>query len=116
MFYNSFQQALGASDEIFRFMDSQDDVVEKKRAAVLKGFKESFKFENVGFSYERDGEVKPVLSDINLEVKRGEVVAFVGPSGAGKSSLVNLIPRFFDATSGRILIDGHDVRDVSIAT
>jgi subfamily B ATP-binding cassette protein MsbA len=116
MFYNSFQQALGASDEIFRFMDSQDDVVEKKRAAVLKGFKESFKFENVGFSYERDGEVKPVLSDINLEVKRGEVVAFVGPSGAGKSSLVNLIPRFFDATSGRILIDGHDVRDVSIAS
>ena len=115
-FYNSFQQALGASDEIFRFMDSQDDVVEKKRAVVVKGFKESIVFESVNFSYEADGEVKPVLRGINLEVKRGEVVAFVGPSGAGKSTLVNLIPRFFDASSGRILIDGHDVRDVTITS
>jgi subfamily B ATP-binding cassette protein MsbA len=115
-YYNSFQQALGASEEIFRFMDSQDDVVEKKRAVVLKGFKESIEFENVGFYYEQDGEVKPVLCDINLGVKRGELVAFVGPSGAGKSTLVNLIPRFFDVTSGRILIDGHDVRDVTIAS
>jgi subfamily B ATP-binding cassette protein MsbA len=115
-YYNSFQQALGASEEIFRFMDSQDDVVEKKRAVVLKGFKESIEFENVGFYYKQDGEVKPVLCDINLGVKRGELVAFVGPSGAGKSTLVNLIPRFFDVTSGRILIDGHDVRDVTIAS
>jgi subfamily B ATP-binding cassette protein MsbA len=116
LYYNSFQQALGASEEIFRFMDAQDDVREKKRAAVLRGFKDSIRFENVGFAYESDGEIKPVLSDIDLDVKRGEVVAIVGPSGAGKSTLLNLIPRFFDVTGGRILIDGLDLRDVTIAS
>jgi subfamily B ATP-binding cassette protein MsbA len=116
MFYNSFQQALGASEEIFKFMDAQDDVREKKRAFVLKGFKDGIQFENVGFAYQSDGEVKQVLHGINLTVQPGEVVAFVGPSGAGKSSLVNLIPRFFDVNEGRILIDGHDLRDVTIAS
>ena len=116
MFYNSFQQALGASEEIFKFMDAQDDVREKKRAFVLKGFKEGIQFEDVGFAYESDGEVKQVLHGINLTVQPGEVIAFVGPSGAGKSSLVNLIPRFFDVNEGRILIDGHDLRDVTIAS
>jgi subfamily B ATP-binding cassette protein MsbA len=116
MFYNSFQQAVGASEHIFRFMDAEDDVVEKKRAQVLKDFKESIRFEQVGFAYESDGEVKPVLHDINLDVKRGEVIAVVGPSGAGKSSLLNLIPRFFDVTGGCILIDGRDLRDVTLAS
>jgi subfamily B ATP-binding cassette protein MsbA len=116
LFYNSFQQALGASEEIFRFMDAQDDVVEKKRAHVLRGFKDLIRFENVDFAYESDGELKPVLHGINLDVKRGEVIALVGPSGAGKSSLVNLIPRFFDVTGGRIVIDGYDLRDVSLAS
>ena len=116
LFYNSFQQALGASEEIFKFMDAQDDVREKKRAFVLRGFKEGIRFEDVGFAYASDGEVKQVLHDINLTVKPGEVIAFVGPSGAGKSSLVNLIPRFFDVNEGRILIDGHDLRDVTIAS
>jgi len=116
LYYNSFQQALGASEEIFRFMDAQDDVVEKKRAQVLRGFEGAIRFEGVGFGYEVDGETKPVLHGIDLEVKRGEVLALVGPSGAGKSSLVNLIPRFFDVSGGRILIDGHDVRDVTIAS
>jgi subfamily B ATP-binding cassette protein MsbA len=116
MFYNSFQQALGASEEIFKFMDAQDDVREKKRAFVLKGFKEGIQFEDVGFAYESDGEVKQVLHGISLTVHPGEVIAFVGPSGAGKSSLVNLIPRFFDVNEGRILIDGHDLRDVTIAS
>ncbi|MDP9038770.1 MAG: ABC transporter ATP-binding protein/permease [Acidobacteriota bacterium] len=116
LFYNSFQQALGASEEIFRFMDAQDDVVEKKRAVVLKEFKHSIRFEHVEFGYELEGETKPVLHDVNLHVARGEVIAFVGPSGAGKSSLVNLIPRFFDVTGGRILIDDLDLRDVTIAS
>lgn len=116
-YYNSFQQALGASEEIFRFMDAQDDVIEKKRAFVLKGFSEGIRFEDVGFAYaSEDGETKQVLRNINLVVQPGEVIAFVGPSGAGKSSLVNLIPRFFDVNEGRILIDGHDLRDVSIAS
>jgi len=114
MFYNSFQQALGASEEIFRFMDAQDDVREKKDAVVLKGFHVGFRFEDVGFAYAEEGESKQVLEGINLDVSRGEVIAFVGPSGAGKSTLVNLIPRFFDVNEGRILIDGHDLRDVSI--
>jgi ATP-binding cassette, subfamily B, bacterial MsbA len=116
LFYNSFQQALGASEEIFKFMDAQDDVVEKKRAVVLKEFKSSIQFEKVDFAYESDGEVKQVLHGIDLDVARGEVIAFVGPSGAGKSSLVNLIPRFFDVVGGRIVIDGHDLRDVTIAS
>jgi subfamily B ATP-binding cassette protein MsbA len=116
LFYNSFQQALGASEEIFRFMDAQDDVTEKRRALVLRGFKESIRFEQVDFAYESDGEVKQVLHGIDLDVPRGEVIALVGPSGAGKSSLVNLIPRFFDVSRGRILIDGHDLRDVTIAS
>jgi ATP-binding cassette, subfamily B, bacterial MsbA len=116
LFYNSFQQALGASEEIFKFMDAQDDVQEKKRAFVLKGFSEEIRFENVGFAYESDGGVKQVLHGINLTVQPGEVIAFVGPSGAGKSSLVNLIPRFFDVNEGRILLDGHDLRDVTIAS
>jgi subfamily B ATP-binding cassette protein MsbA len=111
LFYNSFQQALGASEEIFKFMDAQDDVQEKKRA-----FDEEIRFEDVGFAYESDGEVKQVLHGINLNVRPGEVIAFVGPSGAGKSSLVNLIPRFFDVNEGQILLDGHDLRDVTIAS
>ncbi|MDE3105135.1 MAG: ABC transporter ATP-binding protein [Acidobacteriota bacterium] len=117
MFYNSFQQALGASEEIFRFMDAQDDVREKKRALVLKGFTQGIQFEDVGFAYQNEGEEpKQVLHNINLAVTPGDVIALVGPSGAGKSSLVNLIPRFFDVNQGRILIDGHDVRDVTIAS
>jgi ATP-binding cassette, subfamily B, bacterial MsbA len=116
VYYNNFQQALGASQEIFRFMDAQDDVVEKKRATVLRGFKESVRFDQVDFAYASGSEVTEVLHGVDLDVKRGEVIAIVGPSGAGKSSLVNLIPRFFDVTGGRILIDGHDLRDVTIAS
>ena len=116
-FNNSFQQALGASSEIFAFMDADDDVQQKPDAIVLRGFHKSVEFENVGFAYvEEDGSLRPVLRDINLEVRAGEVVAFVGSSGAGKTTLVNLIPRFFDVTAGRLLIDGHDVRDLNIAT
>ena len=118
MFWNSFQQATGASEEIFRFMDAQDDVVEKKRATVLKGFQKAITFNEVEFAYATDSGDGPaqVLTGISLEVTRGEVIALVGPSGAGKSSLVNLIPRFFDVTGGSIRIDGHDLRDVSIVS
>jgi subfamily B ATP-binding cassette protein MsbA len=117
LFYNSFQQALGASEDIFKFMDAQDDVREKRRAHVLKGFREGIRFDHVGFGYAgEDGTTTQILHDINLDVKPGEVIAFVGPSGAGKSSLVNLIPRFFDVNQGCIIVDGHDVRDVTIAS
>jgi subfamily B ATP-binding cassette protein MsbA len=121
LFYNSFQQALGASEEIFKFMDAQDDVVEKKKAVELKGFAKEIRFTDVEFGYNDEGEAyegvqRQVLKGVSMSVKRGEVVALVGPSGSGKSSLVNLIPRFFDVTGGSITIDGHDLRDVTIAS
>jgi subfamily B ATP-binding cassette protein MsbA len=117
LFYNNFQQALGASSEIFKFMDTEDEVREKSTAAVLQPFAHSVRFERVGFSYEANGEeAREVLRDINLEVKAGEVLAVVGSSGAGKSTLVHLIPRFFDVSSGRLLIDGHDVRDATLTS
>jgi ATP-binding cassette, subfamily B, bacterial MsbA len=117
LFYNNFQQALGASSEIFRFMDLDDDVCEKPRAKALPDFSGSVRFEDVSFAYAHEGEERhEVLHDIDLEVRRGEVLAIVGSSGAGKSTLVHLIPRFFDVTGGRILVDGHDVRDVTLAS
>src|SRR6201997_1026358 len=116
LFYNNFQQALGASSEIFRFMDTQDDVREKAGAHVIKEFSQEIRFEDVCFDYRNEEGERQVLRQINLEVPRGEVVALVGPSGAGKSTLVNLIPRFFDVTGGSIRIDGHDLRDVSLAS
>ena len=114
-FNNSFQQALGASSEIFRFMDEDDDVKQVPHPTNLKKFEHSVRFEAVSFSYrEEDGESRQILRDVNLDVQAGEVVAFVGSSGAGKSTLVNLIPRFFDVTGGRLLIDGKDLRELSI--
>ena len=114
---NSFQQALGASATLFSFMDEKDDVHEKPHAATLRGFRGSVRFEHVSFTYGANGDGdREVLQDINLEVKQGEVLAIVGSSGAGKSTLVHLIPRFFDVSGGRILIDGHDVRDVTLAS
>ncbi len=79
-------------------------------------FRESIKFEDVGFSYSTDEGEHQILHNVDLEVKAGEVLAVVGPSGAGKSTLVNLIPRFFDVTSGRILVDGHDLRELTLAS
>jgi subfamily B ATP-binding cassette protein MsbA len=115
-FYNSFQQAMGASSSIFSYFDTKDDVREKPRAFALKGFKNSVQFENVGFSYSTEEGEHQILHHVDLEVHAGEVLALVGPSGAGKSTLVNLIPRFFDVTSGCILIDGHDLRDVTLSS
>ena len=117
LFNNSFQQALGASSEIFRFMDSEDEVREKSGAKPLPRFADSICFDHVCFSYGENGDgSREILREINLEVRVGEVVAVVGSSGAGKSTLVHLIPRFFDVTSGGLLIDGHDVRDVTLAS
>jgi ATP-binding cassette, subfamily B, bacterial MsbA len=112
LFYNNFQQALGASGNIFEFMDEQDTVRDRPHAKTLRSFQNEICFENVRFSYASEEGEKEVLSGIHLTVPRGEVVAFVGPSGAGKTTLVNLIPRFFDVTGGRLLVDGQDVREV----
>jgi subfamily B ATP-binding cassette protein MsbA len=116
-FNNNFQQALGASSSIFTFMDARDDVREKPDAKDLPPFSGTIDFDSVGFHYVEDtGECREVLRDIDLHVKRGEVIAFVGSSGAGKSTLVHLIPRFFDVSSGALRVDGHDVRDVTVAS
>jgi subfamily B ATP-binding cassette protein MsbA len=115
-FNNNFQQALGASSEIFKFMDIEDEVREKPHARRLPSFTKTVQFDHVSFTYGSEGKDARVLHDINLEVQRGEVVAIVGSSGSGKSTLVHLIPRFFDATQGRLLIDGCDVRDVTLAS
>jgi len=116
LFHNSFQQALGASSEIFKFMDVRDEVQEKLNAPALPPFSRHISFENVSFCYESEGVEREVLRHINLEVKAGEILALVGSSGAGKSTLVSLIPRFFDVTSGQIEIDGHDLRDISLVS
>lgn len=117
VFNNGFQQALGASSQLFRFMDTEDLVVEKPSAKALPRFSKSIRFENVAFSYQSDGEdCREILHDINLEVQRGEVLAIVGSSGAGKSTLVHLLPRFFDVSGGSIRVDGLDVRDVTLSS
>jgi subfamily B ATP-binding cassette protein MsbA len=116
LFYNSFQQALGASSEIFKFMDVADEIREKPGALALPPFSKKIAFEDVSFCYESEGAQREVLHHITLDVKPGEILALVGSSGSGKSTLVSLVPRFFDVTSGRIVIDGHDVRDVTLAS
>jgi len=117
VFNNGFQQALGASSQLFKFMDTEDVVTEKPGAKALPRFSEGIRFQDVAFSYQSDGEdSREILHDVNLEVKRGEILAIVGSSGAGKSTLVHLLPRFFDVSGGSIRIDNHDVRDVTLSS
>jgi ATP-binding cassette, subfamily B, bacterial MsbA len=114
MFNNNFQQAVGASSEIFRFMDTEDEVREKPGAKRMGKFARAIRFADVSFSYAGGVDSPVVLHGINLDVKAGEVLAVVGSSGAGKSTLVHLIPRFFDVSGGQILIDDNDVREVTL--
>ncbi|HXZ27048.1 MAG TPA: ABC transporter ATP-binding protein [Terriglobales bacterium] len=117
LYNNNFQQALGASTTVFAYMDAEDDVQEKPRAPRLPPFQRIVRFEKVNFAYGSNGEEgREVLTGIDLEVCAGEVLALVGSSGAGKSTLVHLVPRFFDPTSGRILLDGQDIREVTLAS
>jgi ATP-binding cassette, subfamily B, bacterial MsbA len=112
--HNIFQQAVGAAQKVFEYMDREEDIVEKPKAPRLERFTKAIRFEDVTFRYPTaEGNQ---LQSVNLEVKAGEVVALVGPSGAGKSTLANLVPRFYDVAGGRILIDGKDIRDFTIAS
>jgi subfamily B ATP-binding cassette protein MsbA len=106
---NSFQQALGASGRIFEILllDTEKDT----GGETLPGFSDRIEFNRVCFGYEPGNRV---LDGISFTVRRGEVVAIVGSSGVGKSTLVNLLPRFYDVTDGRIVIDGKDVRDLRL--
>ena len=101
VFNNSFQQALGASSQLFKFMDTEDVVSEKPGAKALPRFSRSIRFERVCFSYQSDGDdSREILRDIDLEVKRGEILAVVGSSGAGKSTLVHLLPALLRCNRG----------------
>ncbi|OGW78892.1 MAG: hypothetical protein A3I73_02935 [Omnitrophica bacterium RIFCSPLOWO2_02_FULL_45_16] len=104
--YSINQQAMAAASRIFEVLDTKEIVVEKPNAEELAFFRREVKFKNVFFAYDD----KEILKDISLAVSAGEIAAFVGPSGVGKTTLVNLIPRFYDATKGSITIDGVDIR------
>ncbi len=110
-----YQQAFACSERIFKLLGEPIEIEDSPDAVVLPPFGSDISFEGVCFRYESNQEM-PVLSDINLTIRKGEIVAVVGRSGAGKTTLVSLIPRFYDVSGGRITIDGLDVRDVTQAS
>jgi subfamily B ATP-binding cassette protein MsbA len=113
--HNIFQQAIGASQQVFAHLDHAEEIAEATGALRLERFEEGIVFENVSFHY--PGTPNGFrMTGLDMEVKAGEVVALVGPSGAGKSTLASLAPRFYDVTGGAIKVDGHDVRDISLAS
>ena len=108
---NIFSRTGSAGRRIYDILDAESAVIEKPNAIALGDASGAVAFDHVSFGY----SVKaPVLHDVSFEARPGEIVALVGPTGSGKSSFVNLMPRFYDVTEGRVLIDGHDVRDLTI--
>ena len=112
--YAQFQRALGASERVFQLLDTAPEMQDAPDASDLPPIRGEVRFEGVCFDYGDTAETRIVLSDIDLAARPGQVVALVGASGAGKTTLVNLIPRFYDPNCGRILIDGHDIREVRL--
>jgi len=110
MQYSQLQRAMAAGVRIFEVLDLKPEVVDKPDAIELPEIKGEIKFEDVNFQYVKDVDV---LKEVNLHIKAGENVALVGSTGAGKSTLVTLIHRFADVTNGRIMVDDHDIRDVT---
>ena len=108
--YQQFQQAQGATTHVFAYLDLKQEEQDAPGATPLPAFSREIEFQNVGFSY----DTAPVLRDVSFHARKGELVAFVGSSGAGKTTLVNLIPRFYAASSGVIRVDGSDIRDVTL--
>ncbi len=111
---HDLQQGLASAARIFQVMDEQMEMRDKPNAVALDRFSSEIEFRNVSFSYGAGFDL-PVLDNVSFKVRAGEMIAIVGQSGAGKSTLTNLIPRFYDASSGEVLVDGHDVRDLQIA-
>jgi len=111
--HNIFQQALGASQRVFEYLDRAPRVGNRPGATEAPRLREAIQFEQVGFRYPNSPDGFE-LRGIDLTIRAGEVVALVGPSGSGKSTLAQLLPRFYDVTSGRITLDGRDVRDVTL--
>lgn len=110
-FIEQFQKGITGIERFDEIMSTKSELVQKEDAKVLTDVKGSIVFDHVNFKYSADAT--PVLDDISFKVEPGEKVAFVGPSGAGKSTIINLIPRFYDVTGGAILVDGHDIRDLT---
>ena len=109
--YGQFQEGAGAVARVFEIIDEQPSIVEDASAPLLEEVSGRITFEGVTFGY---GTERAVLRDISLDIAAGEVLAVVGPSGAGKTTFCNLIPRLWDATEGRVLVDGRDVREVQL--
>jgi subfamily B ATP-binding cassette protein MsbA len=110
----NLQQAIAASERIFEMLDTHTEVVEQPGAPSLAPFQRAIEFRDVGFGYD-DGPNR-ILRHVSFTVHAGEMIAIVGRSGAGKTTLVNLLPRFYDVAAGMILIDGVDIRTVSLAS
>ena len=114
-YYNQLITNITAAERVFDILDTKADIVDKKEASELPEIAGSVRFENVGFTYDEGTETETkVLDGVNFSVKPGETIALVGPTGAGKTTIVNLISRFYDIQKGKILVDGHDLTDVTI--
>lgn len=111
-FAEQFQRGMTGIERFMELMDANVDIFDEEGAGPLTGIRGEISFENVSFEYPDDHN--PVLSSIDLTIRPGERVALVGPSGGGKTTLCNLIPRFYDPTEGRILIDGQDIKEVTL--
>ncbi len=108
---NPLQKGFAAAERIFTVLDIAPDIKDTPNAVQLSGFKKEIEFNDVSFSYEIGD---PVLKNINLRLRAGEMIALVGASGSGKTTLANLLPRFYEIDSGKIIIDGHDIKSVTI--
>ncbi|KHF41280.1 ABC transporter ATP-binding protein [Halalkalibacter okhensis] len=107
-------QSIASMDRVFEFIDEKYDIEDEPHSKPLQRAQGHLEFRNVTFHY--DDDEKPVLKNLQLDVKQGETIAFVGMSGGGKSTLISLIPRFYDVTSGQILLDGTDIREFKVRT